>query len=280
MFGKWFGRKSGKAAATSAPATQTPAAPVPEAGPAKATPMAVASTPWQDAPDFAVANFALADLINNLPVRLTMDGRLHAETLVAASGVIAGYAALQALLYDLQAGGETPQAAGLHVITTVGGREFYFGDRLNAMLVPQTNAVAEASEKLWPLAAGGAVAAGLAPDRLPPLDRMFAHVAGAIGGEREGATSLPDHQPLLGARDLLQVVWPLALSCFESELSGRVIAPRMAVSHRWWPAIAATVANKMIRDVAIVLAPRDALTLVMETAIYASKLSSSAFTPA
>ena len=44
----------------------------------------------------------------------------------------------------------------------------------------------------------------------------------------------------------------------------------MVVSQRWRPAIAAITANKMIRDVSGVVPPADALTIVMEIAIYAS----------
>jgi hypothetical protein len=228
--------------------------------------------PWEGADDCVAANFALADLTNNLPRLLTVRGSIHPETLMAASGAIAGYAAQQALLAKLADDGETPQSGGLQIARTTDGRQWYFGDPLNWMLVPRSNAVAEASEKLWPLALGGAVSAGLDTARLPDLGSMFAHIASTIGGEKEGTTSLENYQFQRPAKDLLKAVWPLALKCFNSELSGQVLKPPLIVSQRWRPAIAAITANKMIRDVAAVLPPLAALTIVMEIAIYASKL--------
>ena len=48
--------------------------------------------PWKDdVVSYIGCNFAYADLANNLPRFLTIDGKLHAETLVAASGAIAGF---------------------------------------------------------------------------------------------------------------------------------------------------------------------------------------------
>jgi hypothetical protein len=55
--------------------------------------------PWKDdAKNFIGCNFAYGDLMNNLPRFLTVEGRIHAETFVAASGAIAGFAAQQTLL--------------------------------------------------------------------------------------------------------------------------------------------------------------------------------------
>ena len=228
--------------------------------------------PWDGAPDYAVANFALGDLINNLPKLFSVGGRIHAETLLAASGAIAGYAAQQALFAKLTDAGQTPVSGGLHVVQSNDGHRYYFGDPLNWMLVPQSNSVEDALERLWPYAAGGAVAAGLDPTSVPPFEPMFAHVAATIGGEKEGTTSIEKYHFQHSAKDLLKAAWPLALKCFESKLSGKVIQPPMVVSQRWRPTIAAITANKMIRDVAVVVRPADALTIVMEIAIYASKL--------
>lgn len=264
MFGKIFGGKK-----PAKPSNQAQPTPVATDGL-----VSVSKTmPWEGADDYVVANFALGDLIANLPRLLTIDGRIHAETLMAAIGAIAGYAAQQAMIAKFSDDGEGLQSGELQLARTTNGGEFYFGDPLNWMLIPKSNSVAEASEKLWPLALGGAVAAGLDRSQLPDVEPMFAHVASTIGGEKEGTTSLENCQFQLPAKALLKSVWPLALQCFNSELSGKVIQPRLVVSQRWRPAIAARAANKMIRDVAGVLSPLAALTIVMEIAIYASKLT-------
>ncbi len=36
--------------------------------------------PWKSAPDAVACNFALGHLVGNLSGRLTVDGRIHAET--------------------------------------------------------------------------------------------------------------------------------------------------------------------------------------------------------
>lgn len=226
--------------------------------------------PWTGAPDFAVANFALGDLILNLPRRLTVEGRIHAETLIGAIGAIAGYAAQQALFEDLAAAGETPETA-LKLVTLQDGRIFYFGDRLNERLVPPDANAPGAFETLWPMALGGADAAGMAVPP-PSLDDMFARVASALGGEAEGKSSVYAHPIHLPAGALLALTWPVAMQGFNAEGSARQMPHRTPVSKRWWPSITARTANRLIRDVAPVLLPADALTILMEAAIYASKL--------
>jgi hypothetical protein len=104
---------------------------------------------------------------------------------------------------------------------------------------------------------------------------MFKHVASTIGGPNEGKTSVPaQHQPHLPARDLLKAVWPLAIMCFSGKFPG---ASREfpAAPVAWWSAIAAQASNRPVRDVKDVLPPAIALTLLMETAIYCSKLDQS-----
>jgi hypothetical protein len=102
------------------------------------------------------------------------------------------------------------------------------------MLFPMTEA--EAGLRLWSVAAGGAIAAGLNASELPKLENMFKHVSQTLGGELEGFPSLSEHRPQAPARELLQQFWPLALMCFNGELSGAV-AKSGAVSQRWRPII-------------------------------------------
>lgn len=264
MFGNLFGGK--KPTAKPDQPKETP----PDEGPRQVS--LGGRHPWDGAPDAVGANFAVADLINNLPRRFTIDGRIHAETLLAASGAVAGYAAQRALFAQLAVDGVAAESSGLIIANTKDGRRRLMGDRLNAMLLPQCSSVTEAAEKLWPLAQGAAVSTGLDASRMPDVRPMFAHVVGTIGGEREGTTSVPNRQFQLPTLELLKIAWPLALTCFNGELSGKVLKPPVIVSQHWWPAITAITANKMMRDVAGILPPLDALTIVMETAIYASKI--------
>ena len=225
--------------------------------------------PWNGAPDGVAANLALADLINNLPRQLTVDGQVHAETLLAASGAIAGFAAQRALLSGMADQDITP-ANGFHTVRTTNGGLFLYGEPLDLTLVPQS---AVDVHKLWPLAGSGAIEAGLGLNDLPPLEPMFEHVAKTLGSEREGMTSLPDCTFQAPTWQLLRAVWPLAQMCFNSQISGQTLDPPVIVSQRWRPVIAALAAGKTIQNSALAVPPKKALTIVMETAIYACKLA-------
>jgi hypothetical protein len=222
--------------------------------------------PWTNAPTSTECNFALGHLVGNLPRRLTVDGRIHAETYISAVGAIAGYAAQRTLFAD------APPVTGVNInrAGTTSGDQYWFGDTLNHMLVPKTSA--DANRCVWSLAAGSAVAAGIQPQQLPKLDGMFKHVSATIGGPNEGKSSVPtQHQAQKPARELLKIVWPLAAMCFSGKLPG---ASREfgAVPIPWWSAIGAQASTRPIHDVKSVMPPDIALTLLMETAIYCSKL--------
>jgi hypothetical protein len=227
--------------------------------------------PWEHQPDEVACNLALGDLINNLPRRLTVNGRIHAETFITASGAIAGFAAQQALFFHLTEAKDNSTLDQIKVVTTKTGGKYYFGEPLNRTLFPQSNA--EGPLKLWSLAAGAAVANGLHQSDLPDPAAMFAHVSQALGGELEGLPSIPkQNHPQLPAKELLKLVWPLAMMCFSGELSG-VVAKSGAVTQRWRPVISARAAHTFMRQVKDVLDPNKAVILVMEGAIYASKLN-------
>ncbi len=130
--------------------------------------------PWDGQPDYAACNFAGGHLIRNLERRLTIDGRVHAETIVAAIGTIAGFSALRALMADLAATRDPAIAGQLNILQSESGAKYYFGEPINRMLFPVS--ADEANRKLWSLAAGGAVLAGLDRSQLPELGPMFTHV--------------------------------------------------------------------------------------------------------
>jgi hypothetical protein len=225
--------------------------------------------PWQRTSDAVACNLALGHLVGNLPRRLTVDGRIHAETYISAVGAIAGYAAQRTLF------AESTPVIGVNInrVGTASGEKYWFGDTLNNMLVPRTNA--EANRCVWSLAVGGAVSAGIKTQEIPDLRSMFKHVASTIGGENEGKSSVPaEHQAHMAARDLLKAVWPVAIMCFSGKFpndSHEVPAAPVA----WWSAIAAQASSRPVQDVKNVLPAGISLTLLMESAIYRSKLDPS-----
>ncbi|QWT21487.1 hypothetical protein KPL74_05650 [Bacillus sp. NP157] len=222
--------------------------------------------PWADADGDIACNLAMGLMVQALPQRLAIDGRLHAETYVSAAGVIAGYAAQRTLFGEM-----TPvPGENIHLMTTRDGGKYWFGDALNNLLLHRDNE--DAPRRVWAMAAAGAMQAGLTEADLPVVGTLFSYVASSIGGANEGRSSVPEkHQAHLPARDLLKAVWPFALKCFNDPLPGA--PPQIGKAPvAWWAAIAAQAALKPIVDVQSVLEPRIALTLLMESAIYASKL--------
>ena len=224
--------------------------------------------PWKGRPEGAAADLAVADLVNNLPRRLTVNGKLHAETLLAATGAIAGFAAQRAVMDGMSAEAIVAPSSGFEIVQTWNGGYFFFGEALDRGLLPQSPSD---PHKLWALAASAATATGLGA--LPPITPMFEHVAKTIGSPREGTTSAPGCEFKAPARELLMAVWPFALKCFAGQVSGEQLAPPAVVGQPWRPVVGALAAARMIRHTALAVPPLNALTIVMETAIYASKLA-------
>jgi hypothetical protein len=247
------------------------AAPPPPAAPqpAKALPV----TPWHGQPEAVACDAAVRNLFNALPARLTLDGRVHSETCLAAIGAIAGFSAQCALFEHPQDGGNPVMRRHLRTATTRMGGEYLFGEPLNSMLVPASDA--ESNQRLWSLVVAGAINAGLWPSDLPDLREMFSHVATMLVSEAEGWPSVDRaHQPHMNGRETLQIVWPVAMDCFNGRAPN---APRsQAVATRHWPAITGHVAGALIQRTAAHVHPRTALILVIESAIYASKITSKA----
>ena len=219
--------------------------------------------PWTGDPSDIACNLACGSLGQSLAGFVSVEGRVHAETYVAASGAIAGFFAQQTLRW------ERPDVE-LIVIKTKSGDQYFMGDPLNDMLLAKTER--DAPGRVWPQAAGAAIGAGLAVARLPDLHAMFAHVAGAIGGAQEGLPSTgPAHQPGLPARDLLKGLVPQVARILSGDIS-EVHSRFGPAPAKWWGAITAYATGKPIHDVKDVLDPAIALTILMESAIYGSKL--------
>jgi hypothetical protein len=255
-FGEGMSRPAEAAAPPRPPAPQQAKAP--------------AVTPWQEQPEASACDAAVRNLLNALPARLTLDGRVHSETCLAAIGAIAGFSAQCALFEHLQDSGDAALLKHLRMATANTGSEYFFGEPLNHMLVPASDA--ESNGRLWSLAVAGAINAGLWPSDLPDLGEMFSHVATTLASEAEGWPSVArTHQPHMNGKETLEIVWPVAMDCFNGRAPN---APRnQPVPTRHWPAVTGHVAGALIQRTASHVHPRTALILVIESAIYASKIN-------
>ncbi len=226
--------------------------------------------PWKGQPDETACDLALDHLVSKLPEKLAVDGRTHAETLLAASAAIAGFVAQRALFSQLEETGDAETRSQISVMGMSDGRGFFLGEPLNQTLVAQS--AGGAQTRLWSLVVAAAVSCGLAVSRLPDVDDMFVHVTGTLGDRDEGMPSVPErHHPQMPPQQLLARVWPLAVMCFTGKFPGEAREfGEAGMATR--PAIAARAASSFIAMLKDELDMALALTIVMETAIYASKL--------
>jgi hypothetical protein len=241
--------------------------------------------PWKDdATNYIGCNFAYADLTHNLPHLLTVDGRLHAETFVAASGAVAGFAAQQALLaqkpnFSIDTLNETSTNDGLFIVRSPSGDRYLYGDPLKLMVFCGEKTPTQITARLWEWAAGGAIEAGLAKSDLPDTLTIWENVNRSIRGGLEGMLSVPkEHWPHLAPTKLLEWLWPIAKQLLTGKGSGAAAPPGMVVvEHHWWPTITGMVTSAAIRQVSTVLDPRTALLVAMEAAIFTLKVDPTKF---
>jgi len=223
----------------------------------------------QPNPELIICNFALGDIRKNLRTMLIMDGRVHAETYLAATGVLAGFAAQRAL-FDRLSGLPADRRIGqVMVATTKRGGRFFFGDRLNDALIARRDE--EKRLKIWPLAFDAAVSAGMKPASAPKLEALFGYVAGQIS---EPFFPSSDKKPGASATELLTLFWPLARQAFEGRLTARTLPEEelKVVSQHWRPVVLGFIAAECLLEAAKLMPPAKALTILMESAIYGSKV--------
>jgi len=233
--------------------------------------------PWDgDADREIIANLTIGSLRDSLMNWLTSARGVHAETLLVSIGALAGFAGQNAAFHSLGPSG-TPVPKGALAVANAGGERYYFGDRINGYLVHQAG---EYPFPLWGYIAAAALEAGLADNDMPDVHEMFAHTAKSIGTPAFGVARAPTGvSPQMTARQVLEAFWPntkmllnnandllLPPSLRSSPLHGA------SVAQEHWPLVAALVARQFILMAKDTLKPRVALSLVMESAIAASKV--------
>jgi hypothetical protein len=196
-------------------------------------------------------------------------------------GAIAGFAAQNAARASLEPPG-TPIPRDAFVTVEAGGERYYFGDRINGHLIRQSG---QSKFPLWGYIAAAALQAGMAQKDMPDTDDMFRHIARSIGTPEFGIPRAPkEHPQYLTPRKALEAFWPGAKELLSNangmlvrSKSGRplsglddLVSLGVAVEH--WPLVTALVARQYILMAKDTLAPRIALSLMMESAIAMSKV--------
>jgi hypothetical protein len=216
--------------------------------------------PWAKSDSEISCNLACGNICNNLVERMKVNGQVHAETYVAAAGVISGYAA-QCTLF---AKGHTEPNA---FVTTADGREFLYGDPINDSLMGQ---LAGDTVGIIDIAVRASMTCGLEQPQMDELSRHFSYVASQIGDPF--FPSIPEsNRPHHDADKLLGILWPWTLEFLHADFDD--FHRRFgAVPAEWWRDVVSRSIGRAITDVKEVLSPEIALTIAIESAIYGSKV--------
>ncbi len=239
---------------------------------------AVTQFPWELESRIR-ANLALGNLAANLQKWLTQDGRIHAETLLATAGVLAGFAAQNAALARAAELGQNRAPVprdSIVLVTTADGGRFLFGDWINLHLFPN----GQDPYALWGLLAGAAVSAGHKLDELPVVNEVAGHFAAALGKPSFGAIRVPaGHTPHLPPVELLRRLWVPTRGIFTLPLPQTPNLDEAPLKEAWWPILLSLVTSGFQQRVKEVLAAPIAMRLAFEAAVIGAKIDPETIDP-
>jgi len=222
---------------------------------------------WDPAKSVA-ARLAIAALVKFFPKSLSVNDRLPVEALFCAVGAVTGFAAQNALRRECAVYG-TKESDVFVVAEAPNGERYYFGNPLNAILVPQTREC----QSVFSILGGEALRLGAEPAELPDCLDIFERTAQSIGTHRFGM--LPDgYKSALTPRRAVEIFWPSVLNAFTREPLVPV-AGFSLVDPRYWPLALAVVGASCMAATKTALAPAVAARIFMEAAIPMSKIDQS-----
>jgi hypothetical protein len=223
--------------------------------------------PWEPSRDVA-AQLAMGSLVKFFPKSLTQNGRLQLETLFCTIGALAGFAAQHAVRQEYVVGGGRKENEVFVVALAPNGERYFFGDRLNDILVPQQ----PGSMTVWTILGGAALKLGAAKGEVPDCLDTFERATKSIGTPEFGIPQLPGgHKPYLTPRRAIEIFWPSVLQVFTREPVVPVPGFKLVLP-RHWPLVLAAVAASFMPALKDKLPPTLAMTIFMEAAIPMSKI--------
>ena len=229
--------------------------------------------PWSDTSPIK-GNLAIGNLRENLQRLLTDDRGIHAETLLASIGAIAGYASQNAFWHQTGLHPTTaPERIGdqLVVVRLHSGERLFYGDGINSYLAGGPGD----TEKLflWGFVQGALLQLEIPLDRHPDLNAMFARVTKVAGTDAFGMPDVPvNHRPKVPVVQLIKELWPSVENIFKFAPPRGVAATEADIGEAYWPFVSFIVASQFIQLAGPYVPPDVTATLVMESAIAASKL--------
>lgn len=234
-----------------------------------ATTAPVTTYPWQ--PDSTkTALRAVGDLGVGLMAALKTQRGIHTETLMTATGALAGFAAQNAALTSITAAMPSIGPRSFAIVQSKTGGIFLFGDAINAFLFPEAGSVLP----LAALVGGAALSSGAKQEELPNMSEIAAHIASVVdtpefGKLRAPAGVAPQLEPLAALRKF----WPQTLAILARPPIRRLFRGQEApLQEIHWPIILGLVASQFIRMSQNALHARISAALVMESAVITSKI--------
>jgi hypothetical protein len=224
--------------------------------------------PWD--PDQTVAaRLAIASLQKFFIRSLSRNGRLQLETVFCTVGALTGFAAQNALRQASLVAGRA-ETDGLLALESTTGERFYFGDRLNEILVPHRRE----DLTVWSVVAGEAMRLGASG--LSDCVEIFERVTKSIGTPAFGVPTLPQgNRPWLMPRRAVEIFWPSVRTAFTREPVVPVPGFKL-VEPRHWPLALAVIGAGYLSLGKESFPPARAVALFMEAAVAMSKLDSAA----
>lgn len=224
---------------------------------------------WKDFPEAALLNRVTAEIVHNFPRPLQDDNRrVHTPTLFAALGSVCGLAAQTSLFSLIKAGLRPEQDMMAHTLT--GGQTFLFGEQLNQFLLQGDPTVHNFG--LWPCLSGVAIQKNCSPQDFPDLNTQFASVASRLGTAEEGVPDVaPSFRPLIATESLREAMWAYVEPIFLQDYPDKPAAHDPLPKHLWSSAMnvaAGILFSKMFN----VMDVRTAMTLILQSAIFGSKI--------
>jgi hypothetical protein len=224
--------------------------------------------PWD--PDQTVAaRLAIAALQKFFIRSLYRNGGVQLETLFCTVGALTGFAAEYALRQESLAAGRA-ETDGLLAVESAGGERYYFGDRLNEILVPHRRE----DLTVWSVVAGEAMRLGA--NDLPDGVDIFERVTKSIGTPGFGVPALAEGaKPWLMPRRAVEIFWPSVRTAFTREPVVPVPGFKL-VAPCHWPLALAVIAAGYLALGKDSFAPSRAVALFMEAAVAMSKIDPAA----
>jgi hypothetical protein len=233
------------------------------------------SLPWTGRVTETACDLAFAELVDNLPLWIEIDGRVHAPTLLVAIGAAAGMAVQMAITAGW-ADKLIDRGDDYHEMTLPDGRRIADGRVFREMIFARETA--REDHAIGSTLAKESQRHGVSWQDMPAS--LFSEdVWNQIGTSEESRPQAPaQHRPTLTARDLLPALWPCVRVVLTQSYPD-VPRPNGPVSVHLWPAVTAQAARVLYARTIPSVPARVGAIMAIQSAVWASRQEPWPFDP-